>query len=102
LLLALVTPLFADIQMCQTGTACTQCDDSAKVVFIANVETQRVFVSGSALKDDGTALYLDECTIKDGINWACMSTVSKIEVVDGRIRVTQPSRENPSREVCVF
>ena len=101
LLLALVTPLLANIEMCQTGSACTQCDDSAQVVFIANAQTQRVFVSASTSKDSEDALYLDDCKVKDARNWTCMSSVSKIEVVDGRIQVTQPGRENPKREVCV-
>jgi hypothetical protein len=101
LLLALVTPLFANIEMCHTGSACTQCDDSSRVVFIANAQTQRVFVSASTSKDGEDALYLGDCNVKDANNWTCMSTVSKIEVVDGRIQVTQPGRDNPKREVCV-
>ncbi len=101
LLLALLTPLFAEMQICEPGTGCSQCHETVRLAFTAEPERQRVRVSGSFSEDGEPDEVLEDCRIDDPANWTCADTVTWVVAHRGVVRISQPERQDPPFEICM-
>jgi hypothetical protein len=95
-----------DIKMtpCLIGSNCSKCAEIISIKYEVDYENKVVTVSGVAIKGELVREFLNDCLIKDQLNWMCRQPTITVSAKDNLISVITNKNSSlyaSQKEMCI-